>query len=36
MNFYMNIGNTYYNDLKRLYLEIGMIEDSMCHTTARC
>lgn len=28
MNFYMNIGNTYYNDLGReLYLEIGMIEE---------
>ena len=28
MNFYMNIGNTYYNDLGRqLYMEIGMIEE---------
>lgn len=28
MNFYMNLGNTYYNDLGRqLYLEIGMIEE---------
>lgn len=28
MNFYMNIGNTYYNDLGRqLYLEIAMIEE---------
>ena len=28
MNFYMNIGNTYYNDLGReLYLEISMIEE---------
>ncbi|HWS29080.1 MAG TPA: hypothetical protein VN512_03090 [Clostridia bacterium] len=28
MNFYMNIGNTYYNDLgRRLYLEIAMIEE---------
>ncbi len=28
MNFYMNIGNTYYNDLGRqLYQEIGMIEE---------
>ena len=28
MNFYMNLGNTYYNDLGRqLYLEIAMIEE---------
>jgi len=28
MNFYMNIGNTYHNDIGRqLYLEIGMIEE---------
>ncbi|MBE6828883.1 MAG: hypothetical protein E7519_01590, partial [Ruminococcaceae bacterium] len=28
MNFYMNLGNTYYNDLgRRLYLEIAMIEE---------
>ena len=28
MNFYMNIGNTYYNDLGRqLYMEIAMIEE---------
>ncbi len=28
MNFYMNLGNTYYNDLGRqLYMEIGMIEE---------
>ena len=28
MNFYMNVGNTYYNDLGRqLYLEIAMIEE---------
>jgi hypothetical protein len=28
MNFYMNIGNTYYNDYgRKLYLEIGMIEE---------
>ncbi|NLK39888.1 MAG: hypothetical protein GX303_06580, partial [Clostridiales bacterium] len=28
MNFYMNIGNTYYNDLgRKLYLEIAMIEE---------
>ncbi|MGF7186816.1 hypothetical protein GGQ84_002949 [Desulfitispora alkaliphila] len=28
MNFYMNIGNTYYNDLGRqLYQEIGMVEE---------
>jgi rubrerythrin len=28
MNFYMNLGNTYYNDLgRKLYLEIAMIEE---------
>lgn len=28
MNFYMNVGNTYYNDLgRKLYMEIGMIEE---------
>jgi hypothetical protein len=28
MNFYMNLGNTYYNDLgRRLYMEIAMIEE---------
>lgn len=28
MNFYMNIGNTYYNDLgRKLYMEIAMIEE---------
>lgn len=28
MNFYMNLGNTYFNDLgRRLYLEIAMIEE---------
>lgn len=28
MNFYMNLGNTYFNDLGRqLYLEIAMIEE---------